>query len=189
MLQRLTLALFVLLVFSAGTASAQADPFCTIGVYADADGTLSTFQPVQGEPFDVYVVMFSESLVNAVALQLFVPGLGNEVVQISEDFGPGGGGLNIPTSGGFNIGLGECAVGFGGLPIRIARFGFLFPFETIGTRTINLGPNPDEDPEAPVFSDCQGRIYPCNVAQGLFLEGPVDTQSESFGAVKSLYAN
>lgn len=189
MFRRLSLALFAVTVLWAGQASAQADPFCTIGVYADDAGTISSFQPTQGDPFDVYVVMFAESLVNAVALQLFIPGLGEDVLQLSESYGPGGGGLNFPTTGGFNIGLGECAVGFFGNPIAVAQFRFLFPFETVGTRTINLGPNPDENPASPVFSDCQGRIYPCNVAQGLFLEGPVSEDQPSFGAVKALYAN
>lgn len=186
---RFLLATAVVLAFAGGRVSAQADPLCDIGVFADADGTLSTFQPAQGDAFDVYVVMFAESLVNAVALQLVVPGLGTDVLQLAVTYGPNGAGLNIPTNGGYNIGLGECAVGFFGSPLAVAKFTFLFPFESFGARTVDVAPNPDENPEAPAFSDCQGRVYTCNVASGLFLEGPVSDDDRSFGGVKALYAN
>ena len=187
MLKRVTLLAAFALVFVAGSAVAQPDPFCVMGVYADGEGTQSVYVPTQGQEFDIYVVMFAESIVNAAAFQLYIPDLNNQVFLTSETYGPGGGGINIPNSGGYNIGLGECAVGFSGFPIVISRHTLLMPFETIGPRSIIAGPNVLADVDSPLFSDCQGQLYPCNTNSTLLLESPIATEAVSFGAVKSLF--
>lgn len=162
---------------------------CNIGVFADAAGTQAFFQPTQGEVFDIYVVMRAEDVVNAVALDMFIPGLGVEVFSFGTVYGPQGTGINVVTPGGDNIGLGECAVGIGGFPILVSKTTLLFPFETIGERTVVIGPNEDTDPNAVIYNSCigEGALLPCNVSNPLLIGSPVATESKSWGAVKSLF--
>lgn len=181
------LALVAVLAF-AGTASAQIPQSdCMIGVYADEAGTIQTFEPTQGQAFTVNVVIRVEGLLNAVAFELLVPGLGEEIFMLGESFGVPGRGINIFTDGGYNVGLGECAIGFGGLPIVVSRHTMIIPGEPPNARTISIGPNTDEDPEAPVFAVCTGQVYRCTISDNLLLAAPVDTENQSFGAVKSLF--
>lgn len=181
------LALFAVLAV-ASTASAQIPQSdCMIGVYADEAGTIQVLEPTQGQPFTVNVVMRLEGLVNAVAFELLVPGLDIEIFTLAESFGVPGRGLNIFTQGGYNVGLGECAVGFNDVPIVISRHTFLIPGTPPNARTISIGPNTDEDPEAPVFSVCTGEIYRCTISDNLLLLTPVDEGVDSFGGVKSLF--
>jgi hypothetical protein len=184
LLTSLTLALAVAMLVS--PASAQD---CTIGVYADEAGTQTYFQPTQGEMFDVYVVMYANDVINAVALDMFIPGLGTDVFSFGTFYGPNGTGINVETPGGDNIGLGECVVGVLGDPILVSRTTLMFPFETIGERTIVIGPNEDTDPNAVIYNSCigDGALLPCNVSNPLLLGSPIATESESWGAVKSLY--
>lgn len=162
---------------------------CNLGVYANMAGTINTLEPTQGVPFTVYVVMYLEGLVNAVAFDLLVPRLNQDLFLIGQTFGPGGGGLNIASPGGYNIGLGECAIGFSGFPILVSSHTFLIPGEVTSARTISLAPNLDSDPEAPLFSVCTGQIYQCTISNNLLLSRPIGTESMSFGAVKNLYVN
>lgn len=180
------LALFAVLAY-AGSASAQIPQSdCQIGVYADEGGTIRTFEPTQGEAFTVNVVIRVEGLINAVAFDLLVPGLDEEIFIISEVFGVPGVGINI-FRGGYNVGLGECAVGFNDLPIVVSRHTMVIPGEPTNARTISIGPNTSADPEAPVFAVCTGEEYRCTISDNLLLAAPVDTESQSFGAVKSLF--
>lgn len=160
---------------------------CQLGVYADAEGTVSTFLPTQGQEFDVYVVMFLEGLTDAVAYDLLVPELGQEIFLIGTEWGPGGGGFNITTAGGYNVGLGECAVGLGGQPILVAKHTFIMPNETQSARTIWVAPNTDYDPNAPFFNVCTAQLFPCTISTPLLLEAPVGTEATSFGSIKALY--
>jgi hypothetical protein len=181
------LALFAVVAF-ASTASAQIPQSdCQLGVYADEGGTIQTFEPTQGEPFTVNVVMRVEGLVTAVAFDLFIPGLQDDIFLLGESFGIPGRGINIMTDGGYNVGIGECAIGFNDLPIVISRHTLVIPGEAINARTISVGPNTDSDPDAPLFSVCTGEIYRCTITDNLLLAAPVDTEDSSFGAVKSLY--
>lgn len=191
MSKRVTLLVTLFAVFAfATTASAQIPQSdCMLGVYADTDGTVSVLEPTQGEPFTVYTVMFIEGLVNAVAYDLLVPKLGEDIFLLNETFGPAGRGINIATPGGYNIGLGECAIGFTGFPILVASHTFFIPGETTTARSISVGPNMDSDPEAPLFAVCTGEVYRCTINDNLLLTAPVTTESTSFGAVKNLYRN
>ncbi len=191
MRKRITIFLAALAVLAMANAAMAQIPQsdCNLGVYADMQGTISQLEPTQGQPFTVYVVMYLEGLVNAVAFDLLVPKLNQELFLIGESFGPGGGGINIASPGGYNIGLGECAIGFNGLPILVSSHTFLIPGEVASARTISLAPNLDSDPEAPIFSVCTGQIFVCTISNNLLLTAPIATESASFGAVKSLYAN
>lgn len=188
MLKRTMAVVFaVVLAMTAGSVAAQTG--CSVGAYADTQGTVNLFQPVVGTNFDVYVVLFTENLANAVAYTLDVPGLNSDIFQMGVAYGPTGTGINITTANGNNVGLGDCAVGFGGLPVVVARYTFLIPFDGAPTRTMAVAGNCDEDCNFPVYSDCLGNLSPCDVGPALQVEGPVATESASFGAVKSLFGN
>lgn len=187
MLKRtMAVGLALALALTAGTAAAQQ---CSIGAYADRDGTVPLFQPTEVVPFEVYVVLFTEDTVNAAAYNISFPDEGNSLfLQGQPLWGPGGGGINIVTPGGNNVGLGECAIGFTGLPVVIACYNVLVTASNPGG-TVDILPNPDVDGDntRPQYSTCQGILKPCEVGPSLLLEPPIATQSESFGAVKSLY--
>lgn len=187
MLRRTMAVVFALtLAFTAGSAFAQQ---CVVGVYADTSGTVGFFEPTQGQVFNVYVVLNTEDVLNAVAYSIDIPGLNSDVfVGGLIQWGPNGLGLNIVTSGGENVGLGECAVGFGGNPVVVATYPLLFPFHPQVQRTITVGANPDSG-ALPQYSTCNGELKDCSVGPGLLLDFVVSSETRSFGAVKSLYGN
>lgn len=198
MLKRTTaVAIAIMIAMVAGPVAAQP---CTVGLYTDASGSSSLVSPTVGVAFDVYVVLFTEGLANAVGYTL-VPDLGPDLLSIGVTYGPGGGGINVPNdpsepiSGGSNVGLGVCAVGFNGLPIEVAKYSFVAIGPNVGTSgaaTIGLTGNPlssDLDPTVPVISDCLGVLRSCDIGPSMVIEPPVSGEAESFGAVKSLYRN
>jgi hypothetical protein len=173
------------LAFTAGSAFAQQ---CVVGVYADTSGTEGFYTPVQGQGFNVYVVLHTEDVLNAVSYSIDIPGLNVDLFNMSTSLGPNGRGLNIPTAGGDNVGLGECAVGFGGQAVVVACYQMLFPFHPQNQRMITLGPNLDAS-ALPQYSTCNGALKDCSVGPGLLLDSVVSSEAKSFGAVKSLYGN
>lgn len=184
MLKRTMAVVFAIAIaMTAGSVGAQT---CSIGVYADADGTVNVYQPRTGESFHVYVVLFVENVVNAVSYDLAVPGLNDEIFIQNLAFGPQGEGFSITTANGENVGLGECAVGYNGLPIVVADYTMLMPVAS-PERTLSILPNPDESSELPVINDCGNVLSTCEIGPSLIVETPVATQATSFGAVKSLY--
>lgn len=179
-----SLALCALLL-SAPSAFAQVG---SIGVYADAAGTVSEIVPQPNVPFDVYVVMFEEALVNAVAYKLEIPGLNTDIFLIASSYGPQGGGINIPNSGGENVGLGECAVGFGGNPILVATYTLLMTVNPEPSRTLSLGPNVLADPDSPIYSDCLGVLHDIPAGASLKVGNDiVPVLPRSWGGVKAIY--
>lgn len=185
MLKRTMAVVFAMVIaLTAGSASAQ----CVIGVYGDADGTKNLVQPTQGQEFNVYVVLFTENVVNAASYALEVPGLLTDVFVTGTEWGASGNGFSITTGNGENVALGECAVGFGGLPVLVSTYTMLFPLPAPG-RTFEVLPNADEDPVFPVYSDCAGQLGTCEMAPALVVEPPVANESASFGQVKSLFNN
>jgi hypothetical protein len=194
MLKRTTaVAIAILIAMIASPVAAQT---CTLGVYGDADGATGFVSPVVGELFDVYVVMFYEGLANGVGYTLLLQG-GPDLLSAGATFGEGGIGLNIPndvndpTFSGANVGLGTCAIGFNGNALVVARYSFV-AIGVNGAATFSLTGNSrssDLDPAFPVFSDCLGVISSCGVGPALTVEAPVANETESFGAVKSLYRN
>lgn len=185
MLKRTMAVVFALaLAMTAGPVAAQT---CSVGVFADAGATSSSVQPVEGQDFDVYVILFAESLADAVSYSLVTPGLNVDFFQSGAEFGPTGDGINIPNAG-ENVGLGECAVGFNGNPIVVAKYTFFVFSPTAGGSSISVSGG-NEDPARPVFSNCSGGLIPCDIGASVTVEQPVAVESKSFGAVKSLFSN
>lgn len=187
MLKR-TMAVVFAICFAMTVGSALAQ-VCSVGVYADEAGTQSVFQPTQNKEFDVHVVLFTENVVNALSYSVDIPGQNVDLFVVNEDFGPSANGINIRTVNGENVGLGECAIGFTGLPVLVATYTCVMPFPGSPARTITLSGNVDQDPLVPVYSTCQGELTPCDVGPTLVVDMPVATEATSFGAVKSLYSN
>lgn len=181
MLKRtMAVVIAIALAMIAGPVAAQT---CTVGVYADANGSSTLVQPVADTTYDFYVVLFTEDLANAVSYQLVAPA---GTLILGSAFGPTGAGLNIGTANGENVGLGECAVGFNGLPIVVTRYTAL-ALAGQAPGTISVTGNADENGQFPVYSTCQGVLNVCETGASLTVEGPVATESTSFGAVKNLY--
>jgi hypothetical protein len=186
MLKRtMAVAIAMLFVMAAGSAAAQ----CTIGVYSDAAGTSNVATGMRnGDPFHVYVVVFDEAALNAVSYGLVVPGLNQDIYLMNSAWGPTGDGINIMTSNGSNVGLGECAPGFYGSPILVADYTLLYPDYAL-PRTVSVVANPDSDPNLPVVSDCTGVLHTCDFGPTCMVDGPIPAESHSFGEVKALYNN
>jgi len=170
----------------------RADPDCRIGIYGDPAGTQQTFfTPAIGVIFPIYVVMRAEASVDAVALNVEYTGPG-EFLMFNWQVGPSGGGIDIPGPGGHNLGLGECAVGYGGQPILVTRIDVVqislgadpgkgpipYPYQVL--------PNPDENPLYPVYATCPGQLRTCEQVETGWLY-PVPTAGKSWGQIKSLY--
>jgi len=184
MLRRtMTAVLAITFVLAAGSAMAQS---CLIGLYGDTDGTVSTFRPKEFTPFDVYAVLSVESTANAVAMTVTWP---VDVINSVVGYGPSGGGINVASANGDNIGLGECAIGFGGAPIVVAHYSGIEPGILQGERVISIGANADEDPTFPVYADCNGGLHTCENTLDLVLGFTIAVEGKSFGSVKSLYNN
>jgi hypothetical protein len=191
MLRRTTIAAIAIsAVLAAGAALAQSD--CTVGAYVDLDGTESFYQPLEGEVFSVYVILFTEDFANAVSYGLSIPGynqpggifdLGFEAAGPFADleYFPAGGALWVRT------GLGECVIGFLGTPILVARHDLLVDVGGGGV-TLTMGPDPREDPNFPLYSTCQQVLIPCGRSD-LSLGDVIATDSASWGQVKALYSN
>lgn len=175
----------IALAVTAGSVAAQVP--CTVGVYANSDAASSVVTPDLNETFDVYVVLFAESLANAVSYSLVADGLGTDYFQVSVSYGPEGTGINIPLDG-ENVGLGQCVVGYNGFPIVVAKHTF-FQFNQFAPTTSIAVAGGREDPDFPVFSDCSGVLSPCVIGPTLSVDNAVSGDSDSFGAVKSLFRN
>jgi len=176
----------ILIAMTAGSALAQT---CTVGVFADDRGEVGFVQPIEGQNFDMYVVLFTENLLSALSYTLDVPGLNVDLFSIGVSYGPSGSGLNIETANGENVGLGECAVGFGGAPLVVAHHTMFMLPNFNGPRVVTAGGNCDEDCSNPVMSSCSGVLTTCDSGATLLIDGVIASKSASFGAVKSLFNN
>lgn len=190
MLKR-TMAVVLALVMAMTAGSVFAQSQCVIGVYADTEGTDGYYQPIVGQQFHVYVVMNLQDTIKAVSYTLEVPGLGTEIFMIGDPlWGPAGEGIAIPevpqlwTS--VDVGLGECVNGFTGFPVLIADYAFIF-LGPAPPRTLTVGPY--TDPLFPIYVDCFNEFKTCDIGPGLELGPPIANDSESWGAVKSLFGN
>ena len=180
-----TMAVAIALAMSAGSVAAQSD--CTLGVYANEEASSSVVTPSVNSSFDVYVVLFAENLANAVSYRLLAEGLGTDYIQVGAEYGPSASGINIPFNG-ENVGLGECAIGYNGFPIVVTKYSFFQLNPAALTTSIGVtGGN--ENPDFPVFSTCSSDLITCVSGPSLTVDNAVSTESESFGAVKSLFRN
>jgi hypothetical protein len=178
-----TMAVAIAITIAAEFATAQVP--CSVGLYADAGATSSVVTPDLFETFDVYVVLFVEGLANAVSYGLQADGLGTDYELLGALYGPDGEGLNIPLDG-ENVGLGTCAIGFNGAPIVVTKYSF-FQINALAPTTSMSVVGGREDPDFPVFSDCTGQLTACVVGPTLTVDNAVSGDSDSFGAVKSLF--
>lgn len=188
MLRKTMAAVFALaLALTAGTSSAQ----CVLGVYSDAAGTSNVQAGHRnGDTFNFYVILFTEDLADAVGYSIDIPGNGIDIFITGESYGPTGNGINISNQDGENVGLGDCYPGFNGTALIVTTYSAIQPFYA-PDKVITLGPNPGSggSTTAPVYSNCQGDLLPCGNNPSLLIEGPVATESTSFGQVKALYSN
>jgi len=173
----------IALIAFAGSSMAQ--PACVVGAYTDAAGIESTHTPILNSFFDVFVVMHVEFAVTGLAYSMTWP---SHVLPIEAGYGSDGGGLNVPSSGGNNVGLGECALGFNNTPIVVAHYRG-FTIAPANASKIILGPNTDESLTSPVYADCADHLLECPGVLDLQLDAVIGTEESSFGAVKSLYGN
>jgi hypothetical protein len=186
MLKR-TMAVGLALVLAlTGTAVAQN---CSIGVYANADGTGNTVLPTEVQAFNFYVVVFTENVVNAAAYSLVNPDPAN-FFTIGSVYGPSGNGISITTPGGENVGLGECAIGVGGLPVLVTCYTALVTSSFAGGSVCvvaNTDQDPSTNPNEPQVNLCTDDLMECVSGNCLLVEPPIATEAASFGAIKALY--
>lgn len=166
---------------------------CTIGIFSDPAGTVSVDTMTPGVAKDFYVVLRTENLIDAVSYRLEIPSMfdpdtnpGGTIFRTGRWYGPSETGINIQTAGGDNIGLGECAIGFGGQSIRVERFTMLAPTNVPWWEEWYVRPNPDSSPLHPQLATCPGQVVDCEMTT-FFLLFDVPTENVSFGQVKALY--
>jgi hypothetical protein len=177
----------IALIALAGASMAQSEN-CVLGVYTDTVGSPegSVHVPILFATFDVYVVIKVESTVGGVAHSMQWP---SHIIPSHVSDGPGGNGIRIDDgTGGLSIGLGECAIGYQGLPIVVSHYS-AFTVAQFGPSEVTVGPNPSEDPMHVIFADCAQHLIPCFGTLALELDAVIGTEDKSFGAVKSLYGN
>jgi len=180
-------ALVLVLLVLAMCANSSFAQDCTIGNYADPEGTITDeIYPIDGQLFSVYVIIFAEDTVAAAAYSLNYPMEScGPYLQIRWP-GPSGNGLVIDEPVGTNVALAECVIGFGGRPVLVDEYqfvafnGWLCP---VGPFTIE--PNINQNPDFPIYVTCNDIIRECEI--GPAVTGPVSTDARSFSAVKSLY--
>jgi hypothetical protein len=174
----------VALAMTATVASAQT--FCNIAAYADAQGTQSTLDPVEGQTFSVFVVMFTEDTAAAAAYSMTMPSGPTGPFPQARFSGPSGNGLVIDEPTGTNVALGECVIGFGGLPVLIDEYQFVVIPGFAGGH-VTIGPNASQDPNFPVYVTCNDLTKTCESGAALVLGAVIDNEASSFSNIKSLY--
>jgi hypothetical protein len=176
----------IVFAMTATVASAQ---MCTVAAYGDPEGTTSLVQPIEGQFFSFFVVMFSEDTLAAAAYKMTVSGENIDVFKQGRIAGPNGLGLFLdenPPAVGTNVALGECAIGFGGLPVLIEEY-LYFAVSLNYTGTVTLGPNTNQNPDFPEYVTCTDVQKDCTVGPTLFIAEAIPTDATSFGQIKSLY--
>ena len=176
----------IVFAMTATVASAQ---MCTVAAYGDPEGTTSLVQPIEGQFFSFFVVMFTEDTLAAAAYKMTVSGENIDVFKQGRIAGPNGLGLFLdenPPAVGTNVALGECAIGFGGLPVLIEEYIYFAP-STGYTGTVTFGPNTNQNPDFPEYVTCTDVQKDCTVGPTLIIQTPIPTDATSFGQIKSLY--
>ena len=176
----------IVFAMTATVASAQT---CTVAAYGDPAGTTSLVQPTEGQSFSFFVVLFTEDTAAAAAYKMTVTGDGVNVFIQARIAGPSGGGLVLdenPASIGTNVALGECAIGFGGLPVLIEEYIYFAP-GTGYTGTVEFAANTNQNTNFPEYVTCTDVQKDCTVGPPLIIQEPVPTDAASFGQIKSLY--
>lgn len=171
-------------------ASAQ----CQFGVYADVEGTLTSVEAVRdlGNPIiqlDIYYVMYVEDFVLGAAWNREVTGDFNLLGAV-QNYDPLEQFLEV-TPDGFRMGLGNCQVGFGGNSVFVLWETLILEdtFVQNAEGFVQVLPNPLEDANSVVYSDCSqdANLFLCEGMGSLAITGVVPAASTSFGAVKALF--
>jgi hypothetical protein len=177
MFKKLCAVALVIVAMSSTMASAQ----CTIAAYGDPAGTQSLLSPNE-QFFSVYIVLFAEDTANAAAFNYELTGSGLFLQDRIQ--GPSGNGLFLDELVGTNVALGECAIGFGGLPILIEEYQYAaIPG---GSGTVQLSANTNQG-ATPVYVTCNSDIRPCDEGAELIINAVIEASDSSFGSIKSLY--
>jgi hypothetical protein len=182
----------IALVITAGSASAQ----CVVGAYADAAGTISVTAPTQFVTFSVYVILRDNTTVEGASYTISFP---TGINVVGRFMGPNGAGFEfltdidpaipplVPQWFETIVGFGECAIGFGGNDILVARYDAVALDPNLVSVEVALTPNASQNPVSVEYATCSGQIVPCDGLQNLLITHVIGTESKSFGAVKSLY--
>jgi hypothetical protein len=174
----------VALAMTATVASAQT--FCNMAAYADPVGGQSTLDPVEGQTFSIYVVMFTEDTAAAAAYSMSLASSPSGPFPQARFSGPSRNGLVIDEPTGTNVALGECVIGFGGLPVLIDEYQYVVIPGYAGDE-VSIGPNTSQDPDFPVYVTCNDITKTCESGAALIIGAVIDTEASSFSNIKSLY--
>lgn len=203
------LAISAILVISLGSASAQECPLGTFGVFFDLDGQSQTFQPIQNQPFTMYVILWVEAPVAGAAWKIEMssyqyagelvgpPGPNCQPPWCQGDPDPplwdmgwfveGAVALGTPWEG-VRQGFGTCIPdGLFGLPILLGTI-ILYPWADVLESIVIDVTVVAEDYEGLVYADCAAMI--CDNATAVIshiAETVVKSESQSWGSVKALY--
>jgi hypothetical protein len=179
-----TLATTIWTALAVLSASGAFSEDCTIGVYADPQGserTLFTGLPWGDDEISIYVVMFTEDSAAAASYRLVT----NEFLLIKEQIaGPFEFGLWFDEPTGTNVAFTECAFGFNSTPIVVMEYVIDLRFPEFEPRLpISLEANTSQG-DTPMYVTCNDIMKPCDIGHTLL---PVPNYARSFGSIKSLY--
>lgn len=177
------IALLTVLASTLLATAAQAAP--TIGVYFGQQ-KWPWFTAAPNQPFDIWVVVKDvNNTIDAVDYKLNLP-----VQVIITDLGFADGYLRIGTSStGYAVGLGDCVPSFGDDEVVIQHMtAYVFStFPQFNVTFSGFQGSSQESPAAPRYSNCSGGIFDLDTEGGILVGTTVDTEAQSFGAVKALY--
>jgi hypothetical protein len=159
---------------------------CYLGVYADAEGSMTIRLLTPLDSFDFYVVAHVEDDVQSFSYGIESSELGLRLFVTQSWWGPQGLGPYPPSLGGETVELGGCTSGYGGEPVLVARYEALST-DDMDPTTLCVVPDAAVDPDHPVYESCEGVSSPCAVGPCLYIMNGLPTGSTSWGAVKSLY--
>ena len=171
----------IAIAMTATMASAQ----CSIAAYGDNNGTTSLVQPIEGQTFSFFIVMFTEDTAAAAAYKMNIT---NGAFLQNRIAGPSGSGLVLdetPADIGTNVALAECVIGFGGLPVLVEEYVY---FALPGYQgTVTLGPNTNQNTTFPEYVTCNDVQKDCAAGAALIIQQVIPTDATSFSQIKSLY--
>jgi hypothetical protein len=192
------LAFAMTLALAFGTASAQIpmDPNCTIGAYADQEGTIGVVTAVRdlGNPlatFVFYTVLLApDTFLNAAAWDFDVNmnegQLWFERQQDREIFGT----FLEDSSTGFRLGIGSIVNGQVPVTLMCQTIQFIDNFQSSEKGIVSILANSKESSEYATYNSAQNVVTACAGGYSfLIVDGVIANEAESWGKVKALYHN